>query len=78
MHTGGFRQQEAEWQRALELAPQLFAAFGPNRDRVFAGRPASEVLGLNLDEWETSTEPVQFFHAGGRHCMLRNVYSGAS
>jgi formate hydrogenlyase transcriptional activator len=45
------RQQEAELQQILDLAPQLVAVYGPNSERLYANRNALEYLGMSLDEW---------------------------
>ena len=45
------REQEAELRQMLDLAPQLVAVFGPNRERLYANRVALDHLGMSLDEW---------------------------
>lgn len=78
MHTEVIRKQEVELQRVLDLAPQLVAVFGPNRERIFANRPTLDFLGLTLEEWQALTDPVLFFHPDDRDRMVRDVYSGAN
>ncbi len=45
------RRSEMELRQMLDLAPQLTAVFGPNRERLYANRATLEHLGMSLDEW---------------------------
>jgi PAS domain S-box-containing protein len=45
------REQEAEFRQVLDLAPQLVAVFGPNRERWYANSGTLAYLGTTLDEW---------------------------
>ncbi len=45
------RGQEMEFRLILDLAPQLIAVYGPNRERLYANRTALDYLGISLDEW---------------------------
>jgi PAS domain S-box-containing protein len=45
------REQEMEFRQILDLAPQLVAVFGPDRERLYANRIALEYLDMSLDEW---------------------------
>jgi formate hydrogenlyase transcriptional activator len=45
------RARERELQQMLDMAPQLVAVFGPNRERLYANRVTLDYLGLGLDEW---------------------------
>jgi PAS domain S-box-containing protein len=45
------REQEMELRQILDLAPQLVAVYGPNRERLYANRTALDYLGISLDEW---------------------------
>ena len=45
------RSQEMEFRQILDLAPQLVAVYGPNRERLYANRFMLDYLGLSLDEW---------------------------
>jgi PAS domain S-box-containing protein len=49
------REQEAEFRQIVDLAPQLVAVYGPNRERVYANRTALDYLGISLDEWRHET-----------------------
>jgi PAS domain S-box-containing protein len=49
------REQEAEFRQIVDLAPQLVAVYGPNRERFYANRTALEYLGIGLDEWRHKT-----------------------
>jgi PAS domain S-box-containing protein len=44
-------EQEAELRQMLDLAPELIAVFGSERERIFANRRALAYLGTTLDEW---------------------------
>ena len=48
------RKQEAELRQVLDLAPQLVAVFGPDRERLYANSEALAYLGTTLDEWRRS------------------------
>src|SRR6266853_833518 len=45
------RMQEKEFRQILDLAPQLVAVYGPNRERFYANRVMLDYLGLSLDDW---------------------------
>ena len=45
------REQEMEFRQILDLAPQLVAVYGPNRERLYANRIMLDYLGLSLEEW---------------------------
>jgi PAS domain S-box-containing protein len=45
------RERERELRLILDLAPQLIAVYGPNRERLYANRTALDYLGISLDEW---------------------------
>jgi PAS domain S-box-containing protein len=45
------REQETEFRQILDLAPQLVAVYGPNRERLYANRVMLDYLGLSLEEW---------------------------
>ena len=45
------REQEKELRQVLDLAPQLVAVFGPNRERLYINRMALDYIGTTLDEW---------------------------
>ena len=40
-----------EFRQILDLAPQLVAVYGPNRERLYANRVMLDYLGLSLEEW---------------------------
>ena len=48
---GQIRTQEMEFRQILDLAPQLVAVYGPNRERLYANRIMLDYLGLSLEEW---------------------------
>ena len=45
------REQEMEFRQILDLAPQLVAVYGPNRERLYANRVMLDYLGFSLEEW---------------------------
>jgi len=45
------RTQDLELGQVLDLAPQLIAVFGPNRERLYANRMALDYLGVTLQVW---------------------------
>jgi PAS domain S-box-containing protein len=45
------REREREFRLILDLAPQLIAVYGPNRERLYANRTSLDYLGISLDEW---------------------------
>jgi len=50
----------------LDLAPQLVAVFGPNRERIRVNRIALDYLGLSLEDWRQTPEPGAFVHPDDR------------
>jgi PAS domain S-box-containing protein len=48
-------EQEIEVRQILDLAPQLIAVYGPNRERFYANRNALGYIGSSLDEWRQRT-----------------------
>jgi formate hydrogenlyase transcriptional activator len=49
--TRALHEREQELRQILDAAPQLIAVLGPERERLYANRPALEYLGATLDEW---------------------------
>jgi PAS domain S-box-containing protein len=49
--TRDLRGREAELRQILDLAPQLTAVLGPERERLFVNRTTLEYFGITLDEW---------------------------
>jgi PAS domain S-box-containing protein len=45
------REQEAGLRQILDLAPQLVAVFGPDREGLFVNRVWLDYFGLTLEEW---------------------------
>src|ERR1700689_23152 len=46
------REQEEELRQILDLAPQIMAVYGPNRQRLYANRVMLDYIGLSLEEWQ--------------------------
>jgi PAS domain S-box-containing protein len=49
------RERERELRLILDLAPQLIAVYGPNRERLYANRTALDYLGISLDDWRRNS-----------------------
>jgi PAS domain S-box-containing protein len=47
-------EQERELRQILDLAPQIIAVYGPNRQRLYANRVMLDYVGLRLEEWQRS------------------------
>jgi PAS domain S-box-containing protein len=60
------RRSEMELRQMLDLAPQLVAVYGPNRERLHINRIALDYLGLSLEEWRETSERVAFVHPDDR------------
>jgi PAS domain S-box-containing protein len=60
------QQQETELRQMLDLAPQLVAVYGPNRERLHINRIALDYLGLSLEEWRQTPERSAFVHPDDR------------
>jgi PAS domain S-box-containing protein len=59
------REQEMEVRQLLDLAPQLVAVYGPNRERLYANRNALGYIGLSLDDWRQ--KPSNIFRSDSIH-----------
>jgi PAS domain S-box-containing protein len=46
------KEQQYELRQVLELAPQMVAVFGPNRERLYANSVALSYIGATLEEWQ--------------------------
>jgi formate hydrogenlyase transcriptional activator len=55
------RRSEMELRQILELAPQLIAVYGPNRERLYANRVLLDYLGFSLEEWQQSPGRDKYF-----------------
>ena len=47
-HQDNVEQHEMELREVLDLARQLVGVFGPDRERLYAKRPALDYFGLSL------------------------------
>src|SRR5207253_371167 len=47
----GLRRSEMELRQMLDLAPQLVAVLGAQRERLYANGMALAYLGISLDDW---------------------------
>jgi len=51
-----------ELRQILDLAPQLVAVFGPNRERLYANRVFLDYVGVSLEEWRHSIGRGRYLH----------------
>jgi len=51
-----------ELRQILDLAPQLVAVFGPNRERLYANRVFLDYVGFSLKEWRHSIGRGRYLH----------------
>jgi formate hydrogenlyase transcriptional activator len=56
------REGERELRLILDLAPQLIAVYGPNRERLYANRVLLDYLGFSLEEWRQSPGPGNYVY----------------
>ena len=56
------RERERELQQMMDLAPQLIAVYGPNRERLCANRVMLDYVGLSLEEWRQFPGRDKYFH----------------
>jgi formate hydrogenlyase transcriptional activator len=59
---GERRRSEMEFRQILDLAPQLVAVYGPNRERLYANRVALDYFGFDLEEWQQSPGRGEYVH----------------
>ena len=75
------REQEMEFRQILDLAPQLIAVYGPNRERLYANRIMLNYLDLSLEEWRVRFRFGDALHPDDRERATgyfdRAVSSGA-
>jgi PAS domain S-box-containing protein len=55
------RERETELRQVLDLAPQLIAVFGPNRERLYLNRMSLDYFGMTLARWR-ETSPSNEVH----------------
>ena len=58
----GIREGERELRLILDLAPQLIAVYGPNRERLYANCVLLDYLGFSLEEWRQSPAPGNYLY----------------
>ena len=49
---GKLEEQQKELRQILDLAPQMVAVFGPQRERLYANSVALAYIGVTLEEWQ--------------------------
>jgi PAS domain S-box-containing protein len=72
------REQEAELQQIVDLAPQLVTVFGPHRERLYANRILLDYLGISLDEWRQRPDSIEFLHPDDRERVHAHSYRALS
>jgi PAS domain S-box-containing protein len=55
------KQQETELRQVVDLAPQLIAVFGPERERLYLNQMSLDYFGMTLDQWR-QTSPSNEVH----------------
>jgi PAS domain S-box-containing protein len=56
------RRSELELRQILDLAPQIIAVYGPNREQLYANRILLDYLGLTLEEWQQRFDRAGIAH----------------
>jgi PAS domain S-box-containing protein len=56
------RRSEMELRQILDLAPQIIAVYGPNREQFYANRILLDYLGLTLEEWQQRFDRAGIAH----------------
>ncbi|MGA2899588.1 MAG: sigma 54-interacting transcriptional regulator, partial [Candidatus Acidiferrales bacterium] len=51
-----------ELRQILDLAPQIIAVYGPNREQLYANRVLLDYLGLTLEEWQQRFDRAGIAH----------------
>jgi PAS domain S-box-containing protein len=69
-------EQETELRQVLDLAPQLIAVLGPDRERLYANSGALAFYGVSLEEWrrrdlraELHPEDIERARAAAAHAL---------
>jgi PAS domain S-box-containing protein len=60
------REQEMEFRQILDLAPQLVAVYGLNRERLYANHVMLDYLGFSLEEWRRRFKFGEALHPDDR------------
>jgi formate hydrogenlyase transcriptional activator len=69
------REHEEELRQILELVPQHVIVLGPNGQRQYANRRALDFFGLTLEEWQSFSDPLWFYHPDDRERVTEEVLS---
>jgi PAS domain S-box-containing protein len=56
------RRSEMELRQILDLAPQIVAVYGPNREQLYANRILLDYLGLTLEDWQQRFDRAGIAH----------------
>jgi formate hydrogenlyase transcriptional activator len=56
------RRSEMELRQILDLAPQIIAVYGPNREQLYANRILLDYLGLTLEDWQQRFDRAGIAH----------------
>lgn len=75
------KQQETELRQVVDLAPQLIAVFGPERERLYLNQMSLDYFGMTLDQWR-ETSPSNEIHPDDTERLLsqwgRAIASGSA
>jgi formate hydrogenlyase transcriptional activator len=69
------RQREAELRQILDLVPQHVIVLGPDGQRHYANRRALDFYGLTLEEWQSVSDRLWFYHPDDRERVMEEVLS---
>ena len=67
------RRSEMELRQILDLAPQLVAVYGRNRERLHVNRVALDYLGISFEEWQQTSERGAFSHPAATSVLPPHV-----
>ena len=69
------REREEELRQILELVPQHVVVLGPDGQCHYANRRALDFYGLTLEEWQSFSDPLWFYHPDDRERVTEEVPS---
>jgi len=69
------REREAELRQILDLVPQHVIVLGPDGQRHYANRRALDFYGLTLEEWQSVSDRLWFYHPDDRERVTEEVLS---
>ena len=69
------RGREAELRQILDLVPQHVIVLGPQGQRHYANRRALDFYGLTLEEWQSFSDGLWFYHPDDRERVMEEALS---